>query len=84
MTWQPCERHHFLPIPGWSGRYRCPNCKTIAYRKLVAPRGGPHHDDFGRPLPIKNAHVFIPYKCRRCHGDSTVRNGMCPACKEPV
>jgi len=82
MTWEPCQTHAFEPLSGWSGRYRCKICYVISYRNLVAPKGGPHHDDQGRPEAIPNAHVLITYKCKKCHGDSTKRGGVCPACRE--
>jgi hypothetical protein len=54
--------HDWQPLERWSGRYRCRDCRTIAYRKLVIGRA-----KRGRPEEI------IPYKCK-CGNLATYRS----------
>jgi len=38
-----CGHANWEPIPGWHGRYRCPECGVIAYKPRVigTPKRGP-------------------------------------------
>jgi len=50
--------HKWEPIQGWFGRYRCEWCHALAYRTMVAPKGGT------KSLDAKTARMRI-YLCKR-------------------
>jgi len=49
----PCAHACWEPIQGWHGRYRCRDCKALAYKKII----------FG-DLCAGTAHQMKVYTCR--------------------
>ena len=48
----PCT-HHWDPVPGFRGRYRCPRCGAFGHRET---RGGTY---------AVNKDI-VPYRCKKC------------------
>ncbi len=62
--------HHWEPVLGWNGRYRCRWCGALAYRQLIngGIRGVPHHIVVYvcRRAGCKEPAVVGPRKGQRC------------------
>ena len=79
--WYPCKpgKHHFEPIPGWVGRYRCVRhgCGAVAYRKIMndARWRNPRSDLVDRPSD------YVLYCCPKCSGPTKRSGSSCPDCQ---
>ncbi len=45
--------HHWDPVPGWRGRYRCPKCGAFGHRET---KGG----------LMNISRSIVPYRCKKC------------------
>ena len=78
MAWIPCRTNHdWQPINGWQGRYKCSDCFTLGYHKLVIAT----ERNFPTGLHGKHDRQILPYLCPKCHGPTTKRDAQCLMCR---
>lgn len=82
-VWTPCDQHTLEPIVKWFGRYKCTVCGVVLYKRVVTAdeAGGIFRRGKNSDGSFKRAQQLIAYKCPKCHGQTTGRKRVCPACK---
>jgi hypothetical protein len=61
--------HHWDPVPGWRGRYRCPRCGVFGHRET-------------RRVDTGVSRSVIPYLCRKCSAPAVAHDGLYGYSKE--